>query len=263
MDPLYDQVAALLLGRIRSGEWPAGARLPSEPDLAEFYQVNRDTVRKAVRQLAAEGRLRVVRGRGTYSLGDGQRPALPVPGLRGKSAGAADRDDQALAPEAGDCPQDRIPARRALPGQVGSARELAGELAGLDAGTELPGHLAMAKFRAVRVNRLAVARPPRLWRPPAQRGAHGITECPLAGSFSHQEGHACYYASLHGQPAQRACEEPRRLIRQTGLSARCGLSPPERPRAAAPPPARPGAAPRQARGRPGRRGGGGRLPAGS
>ncbi len=77
MDPLYEQVAALILGRIRSGEWPAGTRLPSEPDLAEFYQVNRDTVRKAVRQLAAEGRLRVVRGRGTFSLGDGERPVLP------------------------------------------------------------------------------------------------------------------------------------------------------------------------------------------
>lgn len=142
MDPLYEQVAALILGRIRSGEWQ-GTRLPSEPDLAEFYQVNRDTVRKAARQLAAEGRVRVVRGKGTFSLGDGQQPALPVPGLRGKSAAAADREDHALAPEAGDCLQDRVPARRALPGQAGSAREPAGELAGLDAGAELPGHLAV------------------------------------------------------------------------------------------------------------------------
>jgi DNA-binding GntR family transcriptional regulator len=74
MTPLYEQVARLILVRIDSGEWPAGRRLPSEPDLAEAYQVNRDTVRHAVRELVAAGRVRIVRGKGTFSLGDGKSP---------------------------------------------------------------------------------------------------------------------------------------------------------------------------------------------
>jgi DNA-binding GntR family transcriptional regulator len=74
MVPLYEQVAALILARIDSGEWPAGTRLPSEPDLAGAYQVNRDTVRHAMRDLMAAGRVRIVRGKGTFSLGAGERP---------------------------------------------------------------------------------------------------------------------------------------------------------------------------------------------
>jgi GntR family histidine utilization transcriptional repressor len=74
MIPMYEQVKVLILSRIESGEWPAGARLPSEPDLAEAYQVNRDTIRKAIRQLQDEGRVKVVRGKGTFSLGSGQAP---------------------------------------------------------------------------------------------------------------------------------------------------------------------------------------------
>jgi DNA-binding GntR family transcriptional regulator len=66
-------VSRLILARIDSGEWPAGHRLPSEPDLAEAYKVNRDTVRHAVRELVAAGRVRVVRGKGTFSLGAGEQ----------------------------------------------------------------------------------------------------------------------------------------------------------------------------------------------
>jgi DNA-binding GntR family transcriptional regulator len=65
-DPVYRQVAAFIVGRIQAGEWPLGARLPSEPVLAEAYQVNRDTVRRALKFLALTGRVRVVRGKGTY-----------------------------------------------------------------------------------------------------------------------------------------------------------------------------------------------------
>jgi DNA-binding GntR family transcriptional regulator len=63
---MYQQVVRLMRARIESSEWPPGYRLPSEPTLAQFYQVNRDTLRKAVGVLADEGRLVVVRGKGTY-----------------------------------------------------------------------------------------------------------------------------------------------------------------------------------------------------
>ena len=66
MEPIYQQVARLMRARIDSGEWPPGYRLPSEPDLAGQYQVNRDTLRKAVKVLAGEGHLAVVRGKGTF-----------------------------------------------------------------------------------------------------------------------------------------------------------------------------------------------------
>jgi GntR family transcriptional regulator len=72
MEPLFQQVARLIQARIDSGEWPAGHRLPSEPDLAGHYGVNRDTVRHAVRELVTAGRLRIVRGKGTFSLGAGE-----------------------------------------------------------------------------------------------------------------------------------------------------------------------------------------------
>ena len=69
MEPFYAQLARLMRERIASGEWPPGTRLPSEPDLASQYEVNRDTVRHAIRELVAEGTLRVVRGKGTFVLG--------------------------------------------------------------------------------------------------------------------------------------------------------------------------------------------------
>ena len=66
MEPIYQQVARLMRARIDSGEWTPGYRLPSEPDLAGSYQVNRDTLRKSVRVLVDEGHLAVVRGKGTF-----------------------------------------------------------------------------------------------------------------------------------------------------------------------------------------------------
>ncbi|MFD3556470.1 GntR family transcriptional regulator [Streptomyces goshikiensis] len=44
-----------LLGQIRSGELPAGAKLPSEAALAKTYAVARGTVRRAVRELETSG----------------------------------------------------------------------------------------------------------------------------------------------------------------------------------------------------------------
>jgi GntR family transcriptional regulator len=58
-------MADLLRGEIEHGDYAAGTRLPSEPELAQRYGVNRITVNRAVAILRAEGFVRVERGRGT------------------------------------------------------------------------------------------------------------------------------------------------------------------------------------------------------
>jgi DNA-binding FadR family transcriptional regulator len=64
--PLADQAAELLLGRIRSGEWQLGAKLPGETTLAPQLGVGRSTVREAIRQLAGRGVLSSRQGAGVF-----------------------------------------------------------------------------------------------------------------------------------------------------------------------------------------------------
>ncbi|MCW5253625.1 MULTISPECIES: FadR/GntR family transcriptional regulator [unclassified Streptomyces] len=64
--PLADQAAGLLLDRIRSGEWPLGARLPGETTLGPQLGVGRSTVREAIRQLAGKGVLETRQGAGVF-----------------------------------------------------------------------------------------------------------------------------------------------------------------------------------------------------
>jgi DNA-binding FadR family transcriptional regulator len=63
---LADQVIAALRAQITSGEWPVGARIPTEPELVEQLGVARNTVREAVRALAHNGLLDIRQGSGTY-----------------------------------------------------------------------------------------------------------------------------------------------------------------------------------------------------
>ena len=55
-----------LTQRIEEGRLQAGARLPSEPDLAAELGVSRATLREALRSLETEGLLRRMWGSGTY-----------------------------------------------------------------------------------------------------------------------------------------------------------------------------------------------------
>lgn len=63
---LADQVIAQLRNQITSGEWPVGARIPTESALVEQLGVARNTVREAVRALAHNGLLDIRQGSGTY-----------------------------------------------------------------------------------------------------------------------------------------------------------------------------------------------------
>lgn len=63
---LSDQVISALRAQITSGEWPVGARIPTEPELVDQLGVARNTVREAVRALAHNGLLDIRQGSGTY-----------------------------------------------------------------------------------------------------------------------------------------------------------------------------------------------------
>lgn len=64
--PLYQQVKDYILTRIESGEWGPDTRIPSENMLVRQLKVSRMTVNRALRELAAEGRLVRLQGVGTY-----------------------------------------------------------------------------------------------------------------------------------------------------------------------------------------------------
>lgn len=63
---LYQRVANLIVGRIRSGKYPRGERLPPERELAEEFGVSRPTVREAMIALEIRGIVEARRGSGIY-----------------------------------------------------------------------------------------------------------------------------------------------------------------------------------------------------
>jgi putative hydrolase of HD superfamily len=73
----YVKVAASIRAAVLTGELPAGSRILSNPDLAEFFGVSRGTAGRAVDVLRDEGFLRTKGGSGAYvrDLAD-----VPVPG---------------------------------------------------------------------------------------------------------------------------------------------------------------------------------------
>ena len=62
----YRQVADELRAAIKRGEYPTGALLPSQPDLARRYGLNQTSINRAIAVLRAEGLIRVEHGRGAY-----------------------------------------------------------------------------------------------------------------------------------------------------------------------------------------------------
>ena len=64
--PLYHSLGQVIRGRIQSGEWPVGGRIPSERELMRCFGVSRATVRQSIDYLAKEGILQRRRGAGTF-----------------------------------------------------------------------------------------------------------------------------------------------------------------------------------------------------
>lgn len=63
---IYLEIKDSLERRIREGEIPFGAKLPSERELALEYGVNRATIRRAIEALMEEGLLFRIWGKGTF-----------------------------------------------------------------------------------------------------------------------------------------------------------------------------------------------------
>src|SRR5919197_861205 len=80
--PLYHRLYVILRDRIASGTHPEGSVLPSEAELTAAFGVSRITAKRALDELAAEGLVERVRGRGTTVMA---RPAA-LPGARPISA---------------------------------------------------------------------------------------------------------------------------------------------------------------------------------
>lgn len=63
---VYAQVADDIRAEIESGALSAGSKLPAAEALADIYGVARLTAIRAVRHLAEQGLVAIVKGRGTY-----------------------------------------------------------------------------------------------------------------------------------------------------------------------------------------------------
>lgn len=63
--PFYRQVQMDLLALLQTEELQPGDMLPAETELAEFYQVSRQTIRQAIGLLVSEGLVERTPGRGT------------------------------------------------------------------------------------------------------------------------------------------------------------------------------------------------------
>jgi DNA-binding FadR family transcriptional regulator len=87
--PVYRQLADLLREQIHSGQLPPGALLPSEPRMQQRYGGCRDTIRRAMAVLRAEGLIATKQGEGTrvrrsaqrhtVHLGPGDQAIIRVP----------------------------------------------------------------------------------------------------------------------------------------------------------------------------------------
>ena len=64
-----DRTVTTLRGRIVTGEWPVGYRIPTEQVLADMLGVGRNTIREAVQALVHSGLVERRQGSGTYVVG--------------------------------------------------------------------------------------------------------------------------------------------------------------------------------------------------
>ena len=64
--PPYKQIAAIIRARIESGDYPKGARIPTESEIVDTWEVARTTARRAIALLREEGLVTTVPQRGTY-----------------------------------------------------------------------------------------------------------------------------------------------------------------------------------------------------
>ncbi len=79
-EKLYIQVMRMLVDEIGKETWKVGERIPSEDELSARYAVSKITIRQALGNLAADGYLMKIQGKGTFVAGN-----KPVVGLTMKT----------------------------------------------------------------------------------------------------------------------------------------------------------------------------------
>jgi GntR family transcriptional regulator len=77
-EKLYIQLTDILLSKIHSGEWQTGSQIPTEEDLCRSFDVSKITVRRAINNLAVEGYLEKLQGKGTFVRQVPQRSGIPM-----------------------------------------------------------------------------------------------------------------------------------------------------------------------------------------
>jgi len=82
--PGYQRIASVLRQQIQRGVYAADGRLPSEAALARRHRVSRETARRALANLRAEGLAIAIHGKGWFAHRD-------VPGTPGTSQDVPDR----------------------------------------------------------------------------------------------------------------------------------------------------------------------------
>jgi histidine utilization repressor len=83
LPPLYQRILAELEGRILSGEWPPGHRVPFERELAEHYQCARMTINKVMSSLVTAKMIERRRKVGSFvAMPAVQSAVLQIPDMR-------------------------------------------------------------------------------------------------------------------------------------------------------------------------------------
>ncbi len=62
--PKYEQAYQVMLGRLKSGRYPVGGRMPTEGELASYFEVSRVTIRRALDMLVQDGYVQSKQGSG-------------------------------------------------------------------------------------------------------------------------------------------------------------------------------------------------------
>lgn len=63
---LYVQLYEILRGKIENGDWAVDSQIPTEDELCKTYEISKATVRLAISELARQGYLRRLQGKGTF-----------------------------------------------------------------------------------------------------------------------------------------------------------------------------------------------------
>ncbi|HAQ06651.1 MAG TPA: GntR family transcriptional regulator [Bacillus bacterium] len=82
---LYDQVKVEIVEMINKGEFVPGKKLPNEKELCSLFNTSRITIRRALKELANEGVIEILHGKGTYVKGLKQQ--LHILNLKGFTEG--------------------------------------------------------------------------------------------------------------------------------------------------------------------------------